>query len=75
MILHAEQRQIPVSQPLQRVVVQVHMRQFDFALRKRIRIDGKIMIVRGDLNFSGMQLLHRMISPVMTELKLVSFPA
>jgi len=51
------------------------MRQFDFALRKRIRIDGKIMIVRGDLNLSGMELLHRVISPVMTELRLLGFPA
>ena len=49
-ILHAEQRQIPVPQAFQRLVVQIHVRQFDFALRQRIRIDREVVVVRRDLD-------------------------
>ena len=52
MILHAEQRQIPVPHAFQRVVVQIDVRQLDFALRQRIRIDGEVMVVRRDLDLA-----------------------
>ncbi len=74
-ILHAEQRQRAVAQALQRVVVQVDVRQVDFALLQRVGIDGEVVIVRGDLDLAGLHLLHRMIAAVMSELQLVSLAA
>src|SRR5579872_7399719 len=73
-ILHAEQRQISMAQPFQRLVVQVDVRQFNFILRQRIRIHREIMVVRRDLDLAGLQLLHRMVPTVMSELKLECFP-
>ncbi len=75
MILHAEQRQIPMPQTFERLVVQIDVRQFDFTLRQRVRIDCEIMVVRRDLDLPRLQLLHRMIPAVVSELQLVSLPA
>ena len=52
-ILHAEQRQRAMAQAFQRVVVQVDVRQLDFALLQRVRIDGEVVIVRRDLDLAG----------------------
>ena len=73
MILHREQRQIPVAQAFQRVVVQIDVRKLHFARLQRIRIDGKIMVVGCDLDLPRIQLLHRMISAVMSKLQLECF--
>src|SRR5579872_1389910 len=70
-ILHAEERQVLVPQAFQCVVVQIHVREFDFARGQRIRIDGEVVVVRRDLDFAAVQLLHRMIAAVMPELQLV----
>ena len=75
MILHAEQRQVAVPQAFQSRIVQIHVREFDFAIWQRIRIDGEVMVVRRDLDLPRCQLLHRMISAVMSKLELKSFPA
>ena len=69
-ILHAEQRQIPVPQAFQRRVIQIHVRQFDFAFRQRIRIDCKIVVVRRDLNLPGGQLLYGMIPTMVSKFQL-----
>src|SRR5207248_11593428 len=58
-----------------RRVVQVQMRELDLGLRQRIRIDGEVVIVRGDFDFAGVQLLHRMIAAMVPELQLESFAA
>src|SRR5579862_9881481 len=75
MILYAEQRQIPMPQAFQRRVIQIHVRELDFTLRQRIRVDREIVIVRRDLNLSRLQLLNRMIPAVVPELQLVRLPA
>ncbi len=75
MILHAEQRQVAVAQAFERLVVQIHVRQFDFALRQRVGIDGEVVVVRGDLDLAGVQLLHRMIAAVVSEFQLESLAA
>ena len=73
-ILHAEQRQVPVAQAFQGLIVQIDVRQFDFALRQRIRIDREVMVVRRDLDLPGLQLLHRMIPAVVPKLQLEVLP-
>ena len=69
MILNAEQRQAAVAQPFQRVVIQVNVSFDHFRFFQRIRINGKIVVVGGDLNFSGFKLLHRMVAAMMPELE------
>ena len=73
-ILHAEQGQIAMTKTFQGRVVQVHVRQLDFGLRQGIGIDGKIMIVRCDLNLTRVQLLNRMIPAMVAEFQLEGFP-
>src|SRR6185369_1830906 len=51
------------------------MRQFDFAWIQRVRIDGEVVVVSGDLNLAVLQLLYRMISAVVSELELVGLSA
>ena len=74
-VLHAEQRQRAMAQAFQRVVVQVDVRQFDFALLQRIGIDGEVVVVRGDLDLAGRECLHRMVAAVVSELELVGLAA
>src|SRR5712692_6812481 len=75
LILHAEQRQVPVPQAFKRIVVQVHVRELDFALWQRFRIDREIVIVGGDLDLSRLQLFHGMIAAMVPELQLKSLAA
>jgi len=51
-ILHCEQRQIAMPHTFQSVVIQIHVGQFNFTLRQRIRINGEVVIVCGDFDFS-----------------------
>src|SRR5581483_10374780 len=74
-ILHAEQWEIAMTHTFQCIVVQVHVREFYLAGRKRIGIHGKVVIVCGDLDFSASQLLYRMVAAMVPEFQLVSFPA
>ena len=50
-----------------RVIVQIHVRDFDVARRQRIRIDAEAMILRGDFHFLREQIFHRMVRAVMPE--------
>src|SRR4051812_41351825 len=74
-ILHAEQWHVAMAQAFQRVVVQVDVRQFHLALRQRVRINGKVMVVGGDLDLAALQLLYRMIPTMVAEFKLEGFSA
>src|SRR3954463_13874668 len=75
MVLHAEQRQVAMPQSLQRAVIQIDMRLDDLTVRERIWVNGKVMIVRRDLHLLRLQLLHRMIAAVVSELELVCLAA
>ena len=51
-ILDREERQIAVPHAFQRVVIQIHVSQFNFTLRQRIGIHSEIVIVSGDFDFA-----------------------
>ena len=74
-ILHAEHRLAAVAEAFQRLVVQIHVRDFDVARVERIRIHREAVIVRGDLDALRQLVDHRMIGAAMPELQLVSFAA
>src|SRR5438105_13703208 len=74
-ILHAEQGHLLVTHAFIGVIVQIHMRDFHVARRKRIGIYGKTMILRRDFHLLGQQIFHRMIRAVMAEFQLERFSA
>src|ERR1035437_5164451 len=74
-ILHAEQRQVPMPQAFERLVIQVDMGQLNFTVGQRIRIDGEVVVVRGDLNLPSLQLFYRMVPAVVPKLQLESLAA
>src|ERR1051326_4952894 len=73
--LHGEQRQRAVAQALERVVVQVDVSEVDVAGLERVGIDGEVVVVRGDLDLAGVELLDRMVAAVVSELELERFAA
>ena len=75
MILHTEQRQVAVTQAFERLIIQINVRELDFGLRQRVGIDGEIVVMRGDLDFAGVELLDRMIAAVVSEFEFESFAA
>ncbi len=75
MILHAEERQRLVAHALVGIVVQIDMRDFDFARRQRFRIDAETMILSGDFYLLGQQILYGVIRTVVAEFQLERFAA
>ena len=74
-VLHAEERERAVAQAFQRLVIQVHVRQLDLVGVDRVWIDGKVVVVRGDLHLAGEVVAHRVVAAVMAEFELVCLAA
>ena len=74
MVLHREKRHPGPLQSFNSVVVEIPMRKFS-ARPRRFVIDRETMILRGDLDLPRLQIHHRMVGPMMTEIKLVSLAA
>lgn len=72
-VLHAEYRIPDVRHALQGTVVQVDVGGLE--LFQRIGIDGIAVVLAGDLNFSGKQVLDRMIGAPVAKLHLESVSA
>src|SRR5215468_12570948 len=74
-VLHGEHGPFTVTQPLAGAVVEVLVRRLPPARRHRRRVDGEAVVLRGDLDLAGGEILDRMVGAVMTERQLVSPPA
>ena len=77
-VLHAKRRYVNAAQPLNHVVVQAHMtylgateRRIDLSLERRRNSES--MIVCGDGNAPGAQILYRLIDAAMSEVKFLGF--
>ena len=75
MVLHTEDGLISMPHSLDSVVVQVHVRDLDFAVAKRIGIDAEAVILRRDFHFSGLPIEHGMIRAMMSKLEFVGLAA
>src|SRR5256714_13955087 len=75
MVLDGEDRQLPMGHPFHRAVVQVHVSDLEFRLRQGRRIDGKAVILRGDVDPPGAEVLHGLIPAAVSELQLERLPA
>ena len=74
MILDAEQRQRAMAEAFVRVIVQIEVGDFDIARRERVGINGKAVILGGDFDFLGAQILYRVVRAVVAEFQLEGFP-
>src|ERR1051325_17586 len=66
MILHAKYGQVFVSHSLDRLIVQIDVRDFNVG-RKRVRIDRETMVLRRDGDFAAAQIFDRLVRPAMAE--------
>ena len=74
-VLHAEERQFFVAHAFVGVVVEIDVSDFHIAGRQRFGIDAESVILRGDFDFLGDQILHGMIGTMMPELQFESLAA
>ena len=74
-VLHAERRVVAVTETFERLVVEVHVSEFDVEAFERIGIDREAMIVRGDLDLLRELIEHRVVGAAMSEFQLVGFTA
>jgi hypothetical protein len=75
MILNAEERQLFVAHSLVGVVVEVDVGDLNIAGRKRFGIDAEAVILRGDLDFLVLKILHGMIGAVVAKFQFEGFAA
>src|SRR5713226_1630904 len=74
-VLHAEEGQFLVAHALVGVIVQIDVRDFHIARRKRVRVDAEAVILGGDFYLFGQEIFHRMIRAVMPELQFKGLPS
>ena len=74
MILDAEHRFAPVTHAFHGLVVQVDVGRLQFG-RKIVQVDGKAVILRGDLDPVGQIIEDRLIRSTMAELELEGLAA
>ncbi len=71
-VLYAEDGEVAMAHAFDGAVVEIDVRDFDLRW-ERVGIDCKAVILRGDRNFSGAEIFHRLVATAVTELELESF--
>ena len=74
MVLDAEGRLLAVAQPFDGAVEQRQMRDFQ-GVGKAVRIDDEAVVLAGNLDTAGGEVLDRMIGAAMAEFELEGFGA
>ena len=72
MMLHREDRQLAVTDPFDGPVIQVFMPQTG-GIPKRIKIDGKAVVLGGNLDLTGLHIHNRQVGTVVAEWQLDRF--
>ena len=67
-VLHRKRRQRLVTDAFDRVVVEIDMRYLE-ALRNRLGQHREVVVLGRDLDSPRLQVLHRMVAAVVTELQ------
>lgn len=70
MVLDRKDGQGFMSQPGNRVVVKVDVSDLDIR-RQRSAIDGKAVIVRGDLDLSSVEIFYRLVAAAVAEFQFI----
>src|SRR5262249_15897443 len=74
-VLHRQHRPLAMPQALAGAVVEVEMRRLPPVRRHRRRVDGEAVVLRGDLDLAGGDVLHGVVRAVVAERQLVRPPA
>ena len=75
MILHRKSRDAAMSHPLQGLIIQIHMRQFNLIHIQGIRIHCETMILSSYLYSTRHQVFYRLVTSPMAELQFESSAA
>ncbi len=75
MVLGAESLMLGMAQTFNGLVVEIDLGDFYARLAERVAVDRKTMVLGGDRNLAGAEILDRLIGAAMPELKLEGFPA
>src|SRR5256712_3993141 len=73
--MHGEDRPVAVPQALTGAVVEVRVRRLPAERRHRVRFDGEAVVLRGDLDLPGGEVLDRVVGAVVAERQLERAPA
>src|SRR6185436_19114439 len=74
-VLDREDGEVAMAEALDGAVVQVHVRQLERGIVEERGIHREAVVLRGDLDLSGAQVLHRMVRPTVAELELEGLAA
>ena len=74
MILNGKERQLTMRQSLNGVVVQVEMSYLRRSF-ERVGVNGKSVVLRGNLHLSSREIHDRLIPSMVAELEFVGFPS
>ena len=75
MVLNAERRHGAMLEAFNRVVVHIDVRDVHIIQVQTLGIDGKTVILSGNLDLLALDIEDRMVSTVVPELQLVCAPA
>src|SRR5436190_4040284 len=75
MILHAKYGMVTKPETLERLIVQIHVSDFDIAVLQRVRIDGEAMVVRCDFHLVRDLVDNGVIRSPVSKLQLVCLAA
>src|SRR6266511_3706171 len=74
-VLHGEHGQLAVAHALGGAVIEIDVRLHETGLLHGLRVHGEAMVLRGDLDTAGEEILDWMIGAVVTELELLRLSA
>ena len=71
LVLYGKSPLARAAKALDRIVVEVQVRQLDVLLFERIHIDAESVVLAGNFDPPGLEVLDRMIRPAMPKLQLI----
>src|SRR5437870_8962674 len=75
MVLHGEDRELPVGHAFERAVVEIQVRDFELGTGERVRVDRESVVLRCDVDASAPKILDRLVASPVSELQFVRLPA
>src|SRR2546427_9939606 len=75
MVLHGENREIPVGHAFERAVVEVQVRDLELGTEERVRVDHDSVVLSRYVDAAAPKLLDRLVASPSTEFQLVRLPA
>ena len=75
MILNAKGVEFPAGKSFVRVIVEIQMCQLDVLLGQGIHIDAETVVLAGDFDLAGAEVLDRVVGATVAELELISLGA